>query len=520
MSAPRLLPAPDSVTVRMYRTGHGDCFLLAFAGKDPDKPVYVLIDCGYKPGSPQKIGTQIREITRHICEATGGHVDVAVITHEHQDHVNGITADNFEGLTIGELWMAWTEDDHDDLANALRAKFRDQLLGLAAAQSMLLRAADDDRAQRIGDVLAFELGGDADQAGAADVEAFVAAADDPSRSKNKTSIKLFKTLAQNRLRCLRPHEAIMTIEGADPLRVFVLGPPRDATLLTTLDPEGQEGFQRLALDAKSTANYFATAALAAAASDAETGTISPAPFAKRYCVQLRDITGPAAASNLFFSTYYGEGEGDGAEADGAVDTAKEVATNPAWRRIDHDWLHVADQLALDMNDQTNNGSLVLAFELGRGGKVLLFAGDAQRGNWLSWSRQDWADGDARVTARDLLARTVLYKVGHHCSHNATLNGREEDDYPNLAWMAKGDRAREFTAMITAVPAWAMTQKGWEHPLKSIKDALLKKASGRVFQTDTDVDRMHAANAMTDDVWSSFNQSVTGDRLYFDYKIAY
>ena len=56
-------------------------------------------------------------------------------------------------------------------------------------------------------------------------------------------------------------------------------------------------------------------------------------------------------------------------------------------------------------------------------------------------------------------------------------------------MANGEHAEEFTAMITAVRAWAETQKGWDHPLKSIKDALLRKASGRVFQTDTDLDRM-------------------------------
>src|SRR5262245_4821195 len=87
-STPRLLPPASGVTVRMYRTGHGDCFLLAFAGVSKDKPVYVLIDCGYKPGSPKYIKTNIKDITAHIRAATGGHIDVAVITHEHQDHVN------------------------------------------------------------------------------------------------------------------------------------------------------------------------------------------------------------------------------------------------------------------------------------------------------------------------------------------------------------------------------------------------------------------------------------------------
>jgi hypothetical protein len=94
--------------------------------------------------------------------------------------------------------------------------------------------------------------------------------------------------------------------------------------------------------------------------------------------------------------------------------------------------------------------LVLAFELGRGGKVLLFAADAQRGNWISWAANSFKDGRKEVAVRDLLGRTMLYKVGHHCSHNATLNGVERDDYPNIGWMGLGEHAGEFTAMITAV----------------------------------------------------------------------
>src|SRR5687767_7525452 len=85
----RLMPPPNGAVVRMYRIGHGDCFLLAFAGKSANKPVYVLIDCGYKPGSTKKIPganpPTVKEITDSIRLATGGHIDVAVITHEHQD---------------------------------------------------------------------------------------------------------------------------------------------------------------------------------------------------------------------------------------------------------------------------------------------------------------------------------------------------------------------------------------------------------------------------------------------------
>ena len=96
--------------------------------------------------------------------------------------------------------------------------------------------------------------------------------------------------------------------------------------------------------------------------------------------------------------------------------------NQAWRRIDYDWLSAFGQLALDLDSDTNNTSLVLAFEFGKTGEVLLFVGDAQVGNWQSWATLKFTvPGRAKpMPAHDLLARTVFYKVGHHCSHNATL----------------------------------------------------------------------------------------------------
>src|SRR5687767_4764343 len=101
-TATRLIPPADGVVVRMYRIGHGDCFLLAFPGKKANDPKYVLIDCGYKPGSPAFISTTPKQVTDNLRAATGGHIDVAIITHEHQDHVNAITNTHFKDFTIGE----------------------------------------------------------------------------------------------------------------------------------------------------------------------------------------------------------------------------------------------------------------------------------------------------------------------------------------------------------------------------------------------------------------------------------
>ena len=50
-----------------------------------------------------------------------------------------------------------------------------------------------------------------------------------------------------------------------------------------------------------------------------------------------------------------------------------------------------------------------------------YAADAQVGNWLSWQDVTWSVEGRTISGPDLLKRTILYKVGHHASQNATLN---------------------------------------------------------------------------------------------------
>ena len=51
---PRIEAPKSGVKIRMYRQGHGDCFLLTMRQENGD-PYYILIDCGYKPGSEIKV---------------------------------------------------------------------------------------------------------------------------------------------------------------------------------------------------------------------------------------------------------------------------------------------------------------------------------------------------------------------------------------------------------------------------------------------------------------------------------
>jgi beta-lactamase superfamily II metal-dependent hydrolase len=494
-----LLPPKGGATVRMYRIGHGDCFLLAFDGDL--RPVYVLIDCGYKPGSPAHLGTTPDDVVADIKVATGGHIDVAVITHEHQDHVNAITMRRFDGITVGEAWFAWTENESDPLARALRRKHRDTLKALTEAR-LRLAASDPSMTRRIGEFMALEIGGE-DPAPPSGI-GFAA----NGQWTNKDSMKLFRDRSQREPRCIYPHKEIIALPGAGRIRVFALGPPHDQDALEDLDPHGSENFSRHGLGGGGTPASFSAAVL-------REGGDPGRPFPPRQTVPI-DRLAEQDDLRLWYARHY-DSDHDVAEA--LTTEADEVVDNAVFRRIENDWLLSAEQLALAMGNDTNNSSLVLAFEIGRGGKVLLFAGDAQRGNWARWAAKPFRDGDAEVEVRELLGRTVLYKVGHHGSHNATLKGHASDPTPNLAWLGQGQYAGEFTAMIPAVRAWAMQPNiGWDHPLAAIKAALVEKCAGRVFQTDTNLEAMTVTASSSGRAWASFQSRARDEHLYFNYEV--
>jgi hypothetical protein len=190
----------------------------------------------------------------------------------------------------------------------------------------------------------------------------------------------------------------------------------------------------------------------------------------------------------FFEKHYGKVV---PAASGEEVVAPPEPANQDWRRIDTDWLSSVSQLALDLDDHVNNTSLVLAFELGDGddAPVLLFPGDAQVGNWLSWHQLQapralgdgsGGRGDQRtVTAADLLKRTVLYKVGHHASHNATLKAL------GLKLMSRQAR---LTALVPvdyreAHKAKGGNEDGWDMPYGKLLQDLISRTHGRVILAD-------------------------------------
>ena len=127
-----------------------------------------------------------------------------------------------------------------------------------------------------------------------------------------------------------------------------------------------------------------------------------------------------------------------------------------------------------MDSATNNTSLVLAIELGNG-DVLLFAADAQVGNWLSWQGLSWKVDGKVVTGPDLLRRTVLYKTGHHGSHNATLQEKGLETMKSLK-----------IALIPVDHEMAV-KKGWSKmPLEDLEKRLNEITKDRVLRIDKEI----------------------------------
>lgn len=509
------LKAPkNGVTIRMYRQGHGDCYLLAFPRKDKKNkaPYYVLIDCGYKNGSQKNPKTKevvlpnadFKNIADSIFETTNGRIDLFVITHEHQDHVNGIKKKYFDRFHIEEAWFAWTEDPDDEIAQNLvkkRKKVVNQLLG-ARMKLALAVGEENDSVEKLDNFIGLELGHEDE---GFNMHGALAAAGGKKVSVNRQSMDLVRGKAQaNKGVTYWKPGSIAKMKETEAIQAYVLGPPTSKKSLKDLDPVGDEAFESHHKD-----NHFAFGS-------ALTTEKVASPFAPKFGFHCDNIFNEETIKKNealeFYSQHYGNQDTTLVDRDRSADNAD-------WRRIDESWLHSADNLAIKLNSATNNTSLVLAFELPKTKKILLFVGDAQRGNWISWTDNTWTDADNQpITVKNILNRTVLYKVGHHGSHNATMNGEEDSPHANLSWMGKGKYGNEFTAMINAVKDWAwnLNSHPWIHPLPSIKNALLEKTQGRVFQTDTS--ELKKPAGVSDDIWQKFIKKSTFNDLYFDYTI--
>jgi len=420
--------------VRMYCQGLGDCFLLTLPGKG-GKKFYVLIDCGVILGT-EDASNKMAAVVQDIIKETGGEIDLLAATHEHWDHVSGWVqtrdlwnkkdakgADKSK-LTVKTVWLGWTEDPKDNLAKKLKKDRASTAAALATAAC---------RMQMSGSRAAAEVTNLIEFFGASGANSTAAAMDE------------IKSLTNDIRYCLPTDDPVDLADGS--VTAFVLGPPHDEQKIKKINPSKKDQETYGLAEA-----VFMT--------DVAMALMNPAPdgiFDQAFQIPLAE-----AKSMPFFQTHYWGEDGDSDEKD------------QSWRRIDGTWLDSSSSMALALDSATNNTSLVLAFELD-GGDVLLFAADAQVGNWLSWQDLSWKVGGKQVTGPDLLKRTVFYKVGHHGSHNATLQtlGLEEMEGLKLAFLPVDEKM-------------AVKKRWGKMPLPELLDRLKEKTKDCVVRIDQEL----------------------------------
>lgn len=326
------------LSVSMFNVGFGDCFLVEIpVGR---KPFRILFDCGRHSGG--KKGNQ--DLADRVIDAARdpdgtARIDVVVGTHRHKDHVSGFAADGWDKVEVREVWMPWSEDPEDPNARGIVGR-------QVAAAAMALKAF-----------------GPSSALGAA--EAATASLMGLALTNEAAMDTLYHGFAGNPVRRYlpdrdRPQEPL-ALSGFPGLRFHVMGPPRDESMLGTMEPPKAETFRRLA---------------AAAAEAATDGPLVPFPPA--WHVKSNPTSGQLTQ-----------------EEEDSIAGLSNAASLTA--------------LSAAVDNAINNTSLVIMIEVGEA--FLLFCADAQWGNWKSILGQ--------AHCRDLLGKTTFLKVGHHASHNAS-----------------------------------------------------------------------------------------------------
>jgi len=411
---------PQSVEIRSYQVGFGDCFLVSFVYSESDKR-HILIDFGTTGlPKPLKPSTHMPLVAQDIADVCNGDRLTAVIaTHRHADHISGFGTDGktgesgkaIKGLHPRLVLQPWTEDPdaRTDARSATRTSSRSPKSFTASLR------ARHEVAQMIHDFVNTPRAADLSASLRRELS-FVG----ETNIANKSAID--NLIAMGRAKGAKAvwahHGSSSGLERLLPgVKVRVLGPP-DLTQTESIKTQR----------AKDPDQFW-------------------------HLLAGRD---GASQKNPIAS-----GLGNAPSKRGAA-----VPVEGRWfkGRLEHLRGDQLLQIVRELDAQMNNTSLILLFEVF--GKKLLFPGDAQLENW-SYALVDAPDSKA---TKALLADVDFYKVGHHGSLNATPK--------KLLWEAftKRGTQKQLTTMVSTMPGkHGKVVSRTEVPRRTLLDALASES---------------------------------------------
>lgn len=345
--------------VRMFRVGFGDFFLLSVTTTRGQS--HILIDCGVHA---KDLGS-IREAVTQMAQDCNNKLSLVIMTHRHADHISGFgtCSDIFGNIEVGRVWMPWFEDTSIDEAKHFQASLVALANHVGSGFRARLAAGPSEVTTQLLSMAENITGGMSAAGGSANEKALRVL---QSGFKNTPAHDYLKA----------GDHATLPPELIDAgLTAQILGPPIDTSLVEQMTNKTQQ--------------Y-----LSGASEEDQDDDDKPLPFAEAFRASY------GAYPSRAFEIY---------DADEIV------------RMVDSSQPDMLAAQAVAADKTLNNQSLVILFSVD--GKNLLFAGDAQWGNWENFL-YGGAYGTPGHTTMTNAAKTILdkidfYKVGHHGSANAT-----------------------------------------------------------------------------------------------------